>query len=134
MTLSFGGRFDAMKHASSSVLVIEDDPEMRSLLVLVLEEKGYTAYAAADGGEGLAVARATRPDLILLDMKMPVMDGREFARRYRTAHEGRAPIVVMTGADDPRGDAAEIGAAGWLDKPVELEDLFRVLSDHAAQP
>jgi CheY-like chemotaxis protein len=111
-------------HDGKSVLVIEDDPDMRGLLVLMLEEEGYVVRSAANGSVGLQAARAERPDLILLDMKMPVMDGWEFARRYREEGAERSPIVVMTAADDPRTPAAEIGAAGSLGKPVDLTVLF----------
>jgi CheY-like chemotaxis protein len=120
-----------MSRASTCVLVIEDDPEMQSMLRLMLEEEGYRVLAASDGREGLAVLRGTKPDLILLDMKMPVMDGREFARRYRALHSDQAPIVVMTAADDPRKRAEEIGAVAWLGKPVELDDLFRTVKERA---
>jgi CheY-like chemotaxis protein len=106
------------------VLVIEDDADMRGLLVLVLEEQGYQLLAASDGREGLELLRDAKPDLILLDMKMPVMDGVEFARHYRAQNEHPAPIVVMTAADDPRRRAEEIGAAAWLGKPVDLDVLF----------
>jgi CheY-like chemotaxis protein len=114
-----------------SVLVIDDDPEMRSLLVLILEQEGYRLQSAADGREGLELLRTTRPDLIILDMRMPVMDGSEFARRYRAEHSDPAPIVVMTAAEDPRKRAEEIGAAAWLGKPVDLSELFRVVKDNA---
>jgi CheY-like chemotaxis protein len=119
---------------SSSVLVIEDDPEMRGLLVLMLQEEGYHLFTASDGREGLEVLRTAKPDLILLDMKMPVMDGYEFARQYRDAYRDRAPIVVMTAAEDPRKRAEEIGAAGWLGKPVELEELFSTVKQFSAHP
>jgi CheY-like chemotaxis protein len=111
----------------SSVLVIEDDPDMRGLLVLMLEDRGHRVLAASDGREGLDVLRHETPDLILLDMKMPVMDGWEFARRYREAHEEPSPIVVMTAAEDPRLRAEEVGAAGWLGKPVELDRLYATI-------
>lgn len=115
---------------SSSVLVIEDDPEMRGLLVLMLEEEGYRLLTASDGREGLELLRTAKPDVILLDMKMPVMDGYEFARQYREGYSERAPIIVMTAAEDPRKRAEEIGAAGWLGKPVELEELFQTVKQH----
>ncbi|MDB4937366.1 MAG: hypothetical protein JWP87_4338 [Labilithrix sp.] len=108
----------------SSVLVIEDDPDMRGLLVLMLEDRGHQVLAACDGREGLDIAERSKPDLILLDMKMPVMDGWEFARRYREEERDPSPIVVMTAAEDPRTRAEEIGAAGWLGKPVELDVLY----------
>jgi CheY-like chemotaxis protein len=114
-----------MKEAAmSSVLVIEDDPDMRGLLVLMLEEQGHAVRAAANGRAGLEAIHRERPDVILLDMKMPVMDGWEFARRYRAEGGNQAPIVVMTASEDPRKPAEEIGAAGWLGKPVELDVLF----------
>jgi len=118
---------------SSSVLVIEDDPDMRSLLVLMLEDRGHHVVAASDGREGLDVLRRETPDLILLDMKMPVMDGWEFARRYREEHSDPTPIVVMTAAEDPRQRAEEVGAAGWLGKPVELDRLYATI-DEIARP
>jgi CheY-like chemotaxis protein len=97
----------------------------------MLEEEGYRLLTAADGREGLELLRTAKPDLILLDMKMPVMDGYEFARQYRETHSDRAPIIVMTAAEDPRKRAEEIGAAGWLGKPVELDDLFQTVKQHA---
>jgi CheY-like chemotaxis protein len=115
----------------SSVLVIEDDPDMRSLLVLMLEDRGHHVLAASDGREGLDMLRHQTPDLILLDMKMPVMDGWEFARRYREAHDHPSPIVVMTAAEDPRRRAEEVGAAGWLGKPVELDRLYDTVEEIA---
>jgi CheY-like chemotaxis protein len=118
---------------ASSILVIEDDPDMRGLLVLMLEDRGHHVVAASDGREGLDVLRHERPDLILLDMKMPVMDGWEFARRYREAEPDPSPIVVMTAAEDPRQRAEEVGAAGWLGKPVELDLLYDTI-DQIARP
>jgi len=116
-----------MKAHSRSVLVIEDDPDMRGLLVLMLEERGHHVLAASDGSEGLDLLRHETPDLILLDMKMPVMDGWEFARRYRQTHFDPSPIVVMTAAEDPRQRAEEVGAAAWLGKPVELDRLYATI-------
>jgi len=115
----------------SSILVIEDDPDMRGLLVLMLEEQGHVVRAAANGRAALAAVHDARPDVILLDMKMPVMDGWEFARRYRVECGNPSPIVVMTAADDPRKPAEEIGAAGWLGKPVELDVLFDMVTNVA---
>ncbi|MDB5216906.1 MAG: hypothetical protein JWO86_4833 [Myxococcaceae bacterium] len=124
-----------MKEAPmSSVLVIEDDADMRGLLVLMLEEQGHIVRAAANGRAGLESVLHERPDVILLDMKMPVMDGWEFARRYRTECGDPSPIVVMTASEDPRKPAEEIGAAGWLGKPVELDVLFDTVKQVATHP
>jgi CheY-like chemotaxis protein len=104
---------------------------MRSLLVLMLEDRGHHVLAASDGREGLDVLSHETPDLILLDMKMPVMDGWEFARRYREEYAHPSPIVVMTAAEDPRRRAEEVGAAGWLGKPVELDRLYDTVEEIA---
>ncbi len=112
-----------------SVLVIEDEADLRTLMELVLEGGGYTVLTASDGREGLEVLRRARPDVILLDMKMPVMDGWEFAKRYREMHADRAPIVVLTAAADARARAEEIGAVKSLGKPVELDELFATIRD-----
>lgn len=104
---------------------------MRGLLVLMLEDRGHHVLAASDGREGLDVLLREKPDVILLDMKMPVMDGWEFARRYRASHTDPSPIVVMTAAEDPRQRAEEVGAAGWLGKPVELDLLYDTVDEIA---
>ena len=116
-------------HRGRCVLVIEDEPDLRALMALVLEERGYSVLTACDGCQGLELLGSNRPDVILLDMKMPVMDGWEFARRYRATYEDRAPIVVLTAAEDPRARADEIGAAKALGKPVELDTLFATIED-----
>lgn len=113
----------------SSVLVIEDEPDLRALMALVLEDRGYTVLTASDGREGLEVLGRSKPDVILLDMKMPVMDGWEFARRYRATFEQPAPIVVLTAAEDPRTRAEEVGAVAGLGKPVELDLLFEAIEE-----
>jgi CheY-like chemotaxis protein len=72
------------------------------------------------------------PDVILLDMKMPVMDGWELARVYRQSPGRHAPIVVMTAARDAAQRAAEVAADGHLAKPFDLDDLFRVVDQYGA--
>jgi CheY-like chemotaxis protein len=108
------------------IVVIEDDPEMRALLAMVLEHAGYLVLPAANGREGLDLVRAAAPDLILLDVKMPVMNGFEFVNAYRKDHPPAdcAPIVLMTAADDPARSAEALHVEGWLGKPVELEHLL----------
>jgi CheY-like chemotaxis protein len=68
------------------------------------------------------------PGLILLDMRMPVMNGWEFAREYRARHGRAAPIVVVTAAEDARARAQEIGADAWLEKPFDLDDVVRMVA------
>jgi DNA-binding response OmpR family regulator len=90
---------------------------------VILEGEGYEVVCAGDGEEGLRVANRTRHDAILLDLKMPVMDGTEFARRYRASGGGK-PIVVITAAREPEEKAAEMDPCAYLAKPFELQSLI----------
>jgi CheY-like chemotaxis protein len=101
---------------------------------MALTNEGYAVQCAADGAAALAQIEHCSPDLILLDMKMPVMDGWEFAREYRRKSIPRAPIVVITAATDASRRAVEIGADGYLSKPCDLEELFRTVQRFAGRP
>ena len=117
------------------ILVVDDDQDLLDLVQFMLEAKGYEVTTALDGRAALDAVAIREPDLILLDLKMPVMDGGAFAAAFRSRH-GKAPIVVVTAADDARKRAAEIAAADWLAKPFETDDLLaaveRNLSRRAA--
>jgi CheY-like chemotaxis protein len=112
------------------VLLVEDDPDLRVFVQEVLEEAGYRVLAACDGLDALEQAAAQAPDLILLDMRMPRMDGWEFARAFRAQHPRRVPIIVFTAATDAAWRAAQIQADGYLPKPFELADLLAVVEQH----
>jgi CheY-like chemotaxis protein len=71
---------------------------------------------------------------VFLDMRMPGMNGWEFAREFRARHGRAAPIVVVTAAENARARAEEIAADGWLAKPFDLEDVLRAAARHAGQP
>jgi CheY-like chemotaxis protein len=105
------------------VLVVEDDPDLAALEADVLAERGHEVEVASNGREALAAVARAKPDLILLDMKMPVMGGREFAEEYRRREPHAAPIVVVTAADDAQKRAAEVGASAWIGKPFDPEAL-----------
>lgn len=107
------------------VLVVDDDESIVSLMRLALEDEGYEVRTASNGRDGLALAAAFAPDVILLDMNMPVMDGQAFAAAYREAPQPppRAPIIVVTAAGDAAGRAQQLRAAGFLGKPFDLDEL-----------
>jgi len=107
--------------------VVDDDQDLRSLVAMVLEEEGYTVETAADGRQGLDAVNRGMPDLILLDMKMPVMDGWEFAREFRARYNFKVPIVVLTAAADAKKRAEETGAVDWIGKPFDLDTLLSVV-------
>ncbi|MDA8219052.1 MAG: response regulator, partial [Dehalococcoidales bacterium] len=98
-----------------------------SLVAFVLEAEGYQVRTACDGCEGLAAIEKTLPALVLLDMKMPVMDGWEFARELHARYDHRVPIVVFTAAADAGRRVAEVGAVDWVGKPFDLDALVAVV-------
>jgi CheY-like chemotaxis protein len=110
-----------------SILVVDDDADLRDLLETILTAKGFDVSCAANGREALDALDGRWHDLILLDMKMPVMDGWEFCRllQLRGPHP---PIVVVTAAPDPAARAAEVCAQGWLGKPFEYERVEAALT------
>jgi CheY-like chemotaxis protein len=116
---------------STRILVVEDDDSIRDLVDIVLSSAGYEVLTASDGAVALQVVGSVHPDLVLLDMRMPVMDGWEFARQYRAGPEPHAPIVVLTAARDAAERAAEIHANGYLGKPFEVPDLLAMVSRYA---
>jgi DNA-binding response OmpR family regulator len=115
------------------VLVVEDDDAIRDLVDLVLSSAGYEVLTASNGAAALQVIGNANPDLVLLDMRMPIMDGWEFARRYRASPEPHAPILVLTAARDAAARAAEIDANGYLGKPFEMQELLALVSRHTHQ-
>lgn len=105
------------------VLVIDDEPDIRATVSAMLEIEGYDVDEAANGADALHAIEAHPPDLILLDMRMPVLDGWGFASELRRRGH-RTPIVVMTAARDAAHWAAEVAAAAFVAKPFGLDDLI----------
>src|SRR5688500_9920022 len=111
------------------VLLVDDDGAMRELLELVLAHAGYEVVTAEHGPAALEAVRATPPSVILLDLRMPVMDGRAFVRAYRRTHPPRAPIIALTGANEAAGWDAPIDVAAVLLKPFGLDQLLRAVDE-----
>ncbi len=106
------------------ILVIDDDRIIRETLRTILEEEGYCVEIAENGVEALAMLRTTAPRAIVLDLRMPVMDGWTFARELR-AQGYATPIVVVTAAHDALRGADDVGAVAILPKPFEIDDLVQ---------
>jgi two-component system chemotaxis response regulator CheY len=119
--------------STGPILVVDDDPSIREVVAQILDFEGYPVQTATDGAQALDAVADARPSLVLLDMRMPVLDGWGFAHALR-ARGVHLPIVVMTAAQDARRWAEEIGAAGYLAKPFELPDLLAVVERHGPSP
>ena len=107
-----------------SVLIVEDDKNIQELLQLYLEKEGYAVTVAGDGGQGLAKFRAIKPDLVLLDVMMPVMDGWEVCKTIRS--ESRTPVIMLTakGELDDKITGLKAGADDYITKPFEMRELI----------
>ena len=109
------------------VLVVDDDPATRELLTRFLERDGFEVVAALDGREGLDMARAIRPRVMLLDVTMPQMDGRSVLRALRGDPDlGDTPVIMVTVLDE-QNLAFSLGATDYLQKPVDWDELHAVM-------
>ena len=109
------------------VLVVDDDSELRDVVTLALLDEGYQVVSAGNGTEALQRVQLYCPDVILLDLDMPVMDGPTFAERYHALPGAHAPIVVFTASGNTHRFAQRIGAAAYVDKLADLWSLARLL-------
>jgi CheY-like chemotaxis protein len=114
------------EQAATKVLVVDDDLSILDTVTAILSQEGYSVTAASSGEEALALLRTWHPTLVLLDMRMPVMDGWTVARFMRE-NGMRTPIIVMTAAENARRWADEIGASAHLAKPFALDDLLTIV-------
>ena len=105
-----------------TLLVVDDDPMIRQVVSHALRFEGYQVRSASNGQEALDAVEHERPAVVLLDMRMPVLDGWGFARELR-ARGSDVPIIVMTAACDPQLWADQIGAQACLSKPFSLTEL-----------
>ena len=115
--------------ALGSILIVDDEQSVREVLSEYFSEQGYAVETAGDGEEALAVVRRSTPDLVLLDVRMPDMDGVETAARMRAGES--PPIVVLISVEEPRDvpAARECGAAAFVRKqdfgPALLRRIWR---------
>ncbi len=107
-----------------SVLVVEDDRNIAELLQMYLEKEGYAVATAFDGGQGLQKFRAIQPDLVLLDVMMPVMDGWAVCKTIRS--ESSTPVIMLTakGETDDKVAGLRSGADDYITKPFEMKEVL----------
>jgi two-component system KDP operon response regulator KdpE len=126
-----------MSEQQTRVLVVEDDPEISRALALNLSARGYQVSTAADGGDALDQAAAGAPDVIVLDLGLPDLDGMDIIRAIRAY--SRTPIVVLSGrtSSGDKVDALEAGADDYVTKPFNVNELvarLRAATRRAATP
>jgi len=119
------------------ILVIEDNPANMTLAVFLLESAGHTVLAATDAEAGLSLAREQRPDLVLMDIQLPGMDGLEATRLLKQdPGTSSIPVVALT-ALAMKGDEARIRAAGcdgYIAKPMRYQDFLTIVAAHLSTP
>ena len=109
---------------ATTVLVVEDDRNIAELLQLYLEKEGYAVTIAADGGKGLEKFRTIKPDLVLLDVMMPVMDGWAVCNAIRS--ESQTPIIMLTAKSETtdKVQGLKAGADDYITKPFEMREVL----------
>ena len=113
------------------ILAVDDDPSILGLMTDILSGEGFRVLAAMNGAEALDLLADDPPCVVLLDMRMPTMDGWSFAKALRDRGL-RYPVVVVTAAENARLWAQEIGADAYLAKPFKLKDLVRTVDRFCA--
>ncbi len=111
-----------------TILVIDDEYAVRRLMKLLLERRGYQVLTAADGTEGLILAKVEQPDVILLDLMMPKMDGHEVLQQLKRDPDTKdAHVIVVTAksGDRDRVAAFRLGVLDYIDKPYRTADLLQ---------
>ncbi|HEX9494239.1 MAG TPA: EAL domain-containing protein [Candidatus Limnocylindria bacterium] len=114
------------------VLVADDEPAIVEMIRDILEEYGFRVVTAANGSEALRLVEEEEPEVVLLDMNMPVLDGEGFVNAVRERGL-RVPIVIMTAGSSAKRWAAQLGADAYLSKPFELSNLLDVTNRFAAR-
>ncbi|WP_062381473.1 response regulator transcription factor [Demequina pelophila] len=106
------------------ILVVDDEDNLRTMLCAALRYAGYDVHEAVDGHDGLRAVREVRPDLIVLDVMMPKLDGFAVCKRLRDAGD-RTPVIFLTARDSPKDkvEGLTLGGDDYLDKPFNLDEL-----------
>jgi two-component system nitrogen regulation response regulator GlnG len=113
---------------TGTLLVIDDDPGNRRLVKAIFDRQGFEVLDAHDGATGLEIAAASQPDVVLLDLRMPGLDGFEVLEQFTTSRPGM-PVVILTGSQDVKDAvrATQLGAFNYLTKPVNPDDVVIVV-------
>lgn len=125
-----------MKNTQKKILIMEDEPDALMMLSMALKSAGYVVFGAPDGEEGLKIFREEKPDLVILDVMMPRMDGWEVLQRIKAGLKSkRVPVIMLTGksedADKVKG--YDFGADFYVTKPYNIQKLLPIIRDFIAK-
>ena len=115
------------------ILLVDDDPGVRRMLQRVLEEENYVVVPAASGAEGLELASATTPDVVLLDLNLPAQNGWDTFERLTSGNPLLA-VIIITGRPNQLFPALASGAGALMEKPLDLPKLLRTIRELLAEP
>src|ERR1700716_2890437 len=113
--------------SAERILIVDDDESIRQIVRLCLTDEGFQVCEASNGQAALDALDEFQPDLILLDLRMPVMDGWEFARRYEGLPGQHVPIVAFVAALNGEKEGPSLPTASILTKPFDLDDLLNAV-------
>jgi CheY-like chemotaxis protein len=112
------------------ILVVEDEPDLRDILVTIFEQEGSHVLAAKDGCEALTILQTENPDFVISDVRMPKLDGIQFLEIIRRRHPSNPPVFLATGfADIDEAQALRKGAISLIAKPFHINDLLTEIED-----
>lgn len=118
-------------HGSSRyALIVDDDPGILCVYELALADLGFTPILVSDSREAVEQARVHRPELIILDQRMPGLTGVELAQQLKAF--GPIPLIMVSAGRNVQEAALSAGATAWLEKPFDVDDLIRIILEHTA--
>ncbi len=117
--------------SSRDVLIVDDNNDLSDVLAVVLENDGYTCRRAENGQQALEMIAATQPALVLLDLDMPVMNGRECGARLRAMYGRALPIVIMSASRNAPDSGEQVAAEAVLCKPFDIDQLRMTVARYA---
>jgi CheY-like chemotaxis protein len=114
---------------SGTILIVEDNPDQRDFLAIMLEQQGYTIHTATDGSEGLRLIKSFTPDLIISDIMMPNLDGIEMVKELKKNPEYQSIPVLMLSAygTNKLFEAINAGASHVMRKPLDFDFFFKAI-------
>lgn len=113
--------------ARARILIVEDNSDLRRLYALGLNQRGFEVKLASNGAEAVDRVETERPELVLLDLFMPIMDGFEVMERINPPGQAMIPIIIVSGEASPPEELPHASIAAWMAKPVAIEELVQAI-------